>query len=129
MKIARKIDWPDPVPSPCGEWLELPEAPLTLSRKGAVGDSYEVIFPVSTEYNGGVCYEGKWYRGFRVPKPELPEGYELISMGVGHQMNSRPPYATMLLRRKKDETCDIDNRREQPAGESRVRVTKANSGR
>lgn len=73
--------------------------------------SREVTFPVSYRYNGGIVLtpkgrmsfddpDAKWYAGFTVPEPIVPEGYELVSIGVGLQLNARPPYATMLLRKR-----------------------------
>ncbi len=101
LKLSMRLNWPEPQPSACGEWLELSSAPISLSEKVAGEDSYVVNYPVSITYNGGIVYDGEWYKGFRVPPPEVPEGYELVSMAVSYQLNSRPPYATMLLRRKK----------------------------
>lgn len=61
----------------------------------------EVTFPTSISYNGGIGIDGVWYRGYEVGPPIVPEGYELVGIGVGYQLNARPPYATQLLRRKK----------------------------
>jgi len=74
--------------------------------------SCEVTYPVSYKYNGGIILtpEGKfdmlcknpksqWYDGFKIPKPIVPEGFELRCIGVGLIM-SYPPYATSLLVKK-----------------------------
>jgi len=57
----------------------------------------EVTFPVSYTYNGGIIIDGKWYKGFRVPYPKLREGFTLKTLGVGLDLNQKPPRATMLL--------------------------------
>ena len=41
--------------------------------------------------------KSKWYAGFEVPKPKIPKGCHLESLGVGLQLNATPPFATMLL--------------------------------
>jgi hypothetical protein len=61
--------------------------------------SVEVTFPVSYRYNGGISIGEDWYPGYEVGAPIVPKGYKLISLGVGLQLNARPPYATMLLKR------------------------------
>lgn len=81
----------------------------TLEKKGRV----EVTYPVSYRYNGGIILtpdgvmdiacrhpKSKWYAGFKVPPPVIPEGYELKSLGCGLQLNARPPFATNLLCKK-----------------------------
>jgi len=65
------------------------------------GKSFEVTFPVSYRYNGTITVEGKEYDGYEVPRPDIPEGWELVSIGVGLQMNAHPPYCTMVLSPKK----------------------------
>lgn len=73
----------------------------------------EVTYPVSCRYNGGIILtpkgqmdincrdpKSKWYEGFTVPSPIVPKGCELVSIGVGLQLNAHPPYATMVLRKK-----------------------------
>jgi hypothetical protein len=74
-------------------------------RNGQLLDSVEVYYAVSCRYNGGYTRDGddEWYTGFEVPPPILPEGYKLKSLGVGLQLNARPPYATALMVRIKDE--------------------------
>jgi len=61
--------------------------------------SKEVTFPCSITYNGGTIINGEWYSGYEVPKPKVPKGFELVSLGVGAQLNARPPYSTMLLKK------------------------------
>lgn len=69
---------------------------LFLGRKWNNGRLVE--YPVSYTYNGGIVVDGEWYSGFEVPGPVIPEGYELISIGIGLNLNARPPFATSLLR-------------------------------
>jgi hypothetical protein len=63
-------------------------------------DGRLVRFPVSYRYNGGVTIDDEWYPGVEVPAPIVPEGYELVGIGVGLQLNARPPLATYLLRKQ-----------------------------
>lgn len=67
-------------------------------NKARKGLAHEVTYPVSYRYNGGIIVEGEWYEGHEVPKPDVPEGWELVNIGVGLQLNARPPYATMVLK-------------------------------
>ena len=62
-----------------------------------------VRFPVSYTYNGGVTVDGEWYEGFKVAPPVVPPGFELVSIGIGYQLNARPPVATQYL-------CPLDGR-------------------
>lgn len=78
------------------EYKEMPKAELKITRKFKDG-SYEVTYPVSYRYNGGIIIGDNWYKGYHVPKPDIPEGFELVNIGVGLQLNARPPYATMLV--------------------------------
>jgi hypothetical protein len=75
--------------------------PVPKLKKGKRwGSGTLVTFPVSYTYNGGICVGEDWYPGFEVPPPVVPEGYELVGMGIALQLNARPPYATMLLKKK-----------------------------
>ncbi len=74
----------------------MPKATFLTKKKRKSG-SFEVTFFVSCNYNGGITQDGDWYPGFEVPPPDVPEGFKLVSLGVGLQLNSRPPYCTMLL--------------------------------
>lgn len=60
---------------------------------------YEVTYPVSYRYNGLIEHKGEWYRGFEVPAPKVPKGWRLRSLGVGLNLNAKPPIATMFLER------------------------------
>ena len=84
-----------------GELYRMPKAEFSVDRKNEkkqqMGQSFEITYPVSYEYNGGIIIDGKWYKGYDVPKPDVPVGYELVDIGVGLQLNARPPYATMVL--------------------------------
>ncbi len=59
-----------------------------------------VVYPVSYTYNGGIIVDGDWYEGFEVDPPIVPEGFELVDIGVGLDMNNKPPLATNYLRPK-----------------------------
>lgn len=73
------------------------EAQKAIDNPNSKG--YEVAFPVSYRYNGGIIVDDEWYEGFDVPKPDIPKGWHLCTLGVGLQLNARPPYATMYLER------------------------------
>ena len=60
----------------------------------------KVDVPHGISYNGGTVVKGKWYSGFEVPEPIIPEGYELASDYCGSQLNAHPPYVTMYLQPK-----------------------------
>ena len=70
---------------------------LNVSEKWC--DGFLVTFPVSYEYNGGFVDEntGKFYSGYAVVNPKIPEGFKLTSIGCGLQLNAYPPYATYYL--------------------------------
>lgn len=67
-----------------------------------------VTFPVSIRYNGGITIDGEWYDGYEVPEPKVPEGFELISIACGLQLNAHPPYATMYLKPKEADDAGTD---------------------
>jgi len=58
-----------------------------------------VTFPVSYTYNGGVIVGGEWYKGIKVPLPDVPVGYKLVELTIGYNLNSVPPLKTMLLKK------------------------------
>ena len=70
---------------------KMPKAKLTVTEKWC--NSFLVTFPVSYRYNGGIVIGNKWYEGFEVPRPKVPKGFELYSIGVGLQLNAQPHYA------------------------------------
>lgn len=74
------------------------EGPIDLKKTEKWADGYLVQYPVSYKYNGGTIIDGEWYKGFKVPPPEIPEGYELVDIGIGLQLNSKPPIATKYLK-------------------------------
>lgn len=78
-----------------------PKAEFTFGpgqrRKFNNGKACEVTFPVSQAYNGGIIWNGEWYQGLEVPRPDVPAGWRIHNIGVGLQMNARPPYATVVL--------------------------------
>ena len=71
--------------------------PTNLLKK-RVGQVVE--YGVSYNYNGGIVKDGKWYTGYDVPPPLLPEGTEIYDMGFGLQFNACPPLATGRLVKK-----------------------------
>jgi len=77
-----------------------------FDKKGSV----EVTYPVSCSYNGGIFLnpdgtldytwknpKSKSYSGCSIPRPIIPQGCKLVSLGCGLQLNAAPPYATSLL--------------------------------
>lgn len=76
--------------------------PIIVNKGKKWADGKLVTFPVSCSYNGGTIIKGKWYQGYLVPPPIIPDGFELVSIGCGLQLNACPPYATQLLRKKRN---------------------------
>lgn len=74
--------------------------PPDFRGKEKRGTRVKVRAPHSVNYNGGTIVSGKWYAGYHVPDPILPEGYELVGDGSGSQLNAHPPYRTMWLQEK-----------------------------
>ena len=70
-------------------------------------DGWLVKVPHSIRYNGGIILDkdgnpdpnGEWYDGYEVPSPVIPAGYELKSIHTLSELNARPPYHSMLLRK------------------------------
>jgi len=77
-----------------------PATDLTKVRRPKPGKSVEVTFAVSYRYNGGIVIDDEWYAGYEVPPPIVPEGFMLVGIGVGLELNSHPPYATQLMKAK-----------------------------
>ena len=77
--------------------IKVTECKLTKGEKRLDGNL--VTYPVSYRYNGGIIVDGKHYSGFDVVAPTVPEGYKLVNIGVGLQLNAQPPYATRLLKK------------------------------
>jgi hypothetical protein len=78
------------------EYKHLPSPSLTIREKW--GDSFLVSYPTSVSYNGGIGIDGEWYQGFKVEPPRVPKGFRLVGIGIGSQLNARPPYATEYLK-------------------------------
>jgi hypothetical protein len=57
----------------------------------------EVQYPVGYRYNGGIIVNDEWVQGFIVDSPKVPKGFKLRNIGVGLQLNCRPPIATSYL--------------------------------
>jgi len=74
----------------------MPKPHLTIAERWC--NSFLVNYPVSYRYNGGIIIDNKWYSGFSVPPPHVPDGFQLVNIGVGLQMNACPPYATTYLK-------------------------------
>lgn len=87
-------------------FIHCPAPVIDVNRRGlekwAGGRLYPV--PVSQRYNGGIVVKlGEaevWAHGFKVPAPAVPEGWELVSIHCGAQLNACPPVLPMLLRKK-----------------------------
>ncbi|MFZ9612565.1 MAG: hypothetical protein ACO29Q_04725 [Crocinitomicaceae bacterium] len=65
-----------------------------------------VPIPISNRYNGGFVFTDKhgneqWARGFKVGKPVIPDGYELISIHCGANLMAQPNTVDMIFRKKK----------------------------
>ena len=81
-------------------YFKCPVPKLRRMKKNLLGEG-AVTYPVSYRYNGGIVVDGKWYEGYEVPPPKIPKGFELVGLGLGLQLNARPPIATMYLQRKR----------------------------
>jgi len=78
------------------EYKHLPSPHLDIGERWC--DSFLVTFSTSVRYNGGTIIDGKWYEGYKVEPPRVPEGFELIGIGIGLQLMAHPPYATQYLK-------------------------------
>lgn len=76
-------------------WVKVPGKDLT--RFANPGKKVKVTYPTSQGYNGGIVVQGEWFEGYQVDEPIVPAGYELRGIGMGLQLNARPPLCTMLL--------------------------------
>lgn len=85
-----------------GKYFKCPQPILDYHKRGLEkwGKGKIVTYPVSYRYNGGTIIDGEWYDGFEVPPPIVPEGFCLINIGIGLQLNAHPPYASMLMQPK-----------------------------
>ena len=82
------------------DYKVIPEAKLSIGERWC--NSFLVHYPISQTYNGGIVIDNKWYKGFKVAKPKVPRGFKLVGIGIGSQLNARPPMATMYLEPKDD---------------------------
>lgn len=80
--------------SPKPELIPETRKDRTLAKQGK---AHCVTFPVSYRYNGMIEVNGQNYDGYDVPRPDVPAGFKLVSLGCGLQFNARPPHATMKL--------------------------------
>jgi hypothetical protein len=103
LKTAR-LQMKEGKPGDDGYWhMPQPEVkPASRKDKNAFerGESCTVIYPISQRYNGGIIINNEWYEGFKVPPPIVPDGYKLVNIGIGDQLNATPPHATMYLKRE-----------------------------
>ena len=103
-------------------YKRMPRPTMTIGERWC--NSFLVHYPVSVSYNGGITIDGKWYEGFKVPSPKVPKGFKLVGIGCGHQLNARPPYATMYLEPKDDKTVlkrDLKVKKEKKKNKSFLR--------
>jgi hypothetical protein len=93
------------------KYMKIDVCKLKVSQKWSY--SFLVTFPVSYEYNGGFVDEntGKFYSGYAVVNPKIPEGFKLTSIGCGLQLNVYPPYATYYLEPMTPEAKKISKKR------------------
>jgi hypothetical protein len=82
------------------DYLTMPKPKLSIGERWC--NSFLVTYPTSYTYNGGIVVKDKWYKGFKVPSPKVPKGFKLVGIGIGSQLNARPPYATVYLKPNKD---------------------------
>ena len=78
------------------EFVVIENPRMTVGEKWC--ESFLVTYPVSYSYNGGMIHNGKWYKGFKVKGIKAPEGFELVGIGCGLQLNAKPPFATAYLK-------------------------------
>lgn len=74
------------------------KSPPTDLRCYQPKERQEVTYAVSYTYNGGIVIDDKWYEGYEVPAPYILPGFGIVGIGVGLQLNARPPYATGVLK-------------------------------
>ena len=71
------------------------KSPIIKGKEGEL-----VRYPISHKYDGGIVVARNWYEGVEVGKPIVPEGFKLVSIGCGLQLNCFPPEATARLVRE-----------------------------
>jgi len=97
---AKKAEWLERLNDPYNEKFFFKVPGTDLRGKEKPGQSVSVRIACSIRYNGGTVIKGKWYSGYDVAPPVVPQGYELISDYTGMQLNSSPPHVTMNLVQK-----------------------------
>lgn len=70
-------------------------APELLPFKS--GSRRKVSWPVSHEYDGGVTVKNKWYKGYEIPPPIVPEGFVLREESRDLVLDAKPSRATGYL--------------------------------
>lgn len=78
--------------------MKLFKAPTTNLSSYQPKERCEVTYSVSYTYNGGIVINDEWYDGYEVPPPIISIDYGIIDIGVGLQLNAKPPYATGVLK-------------------------------
>ena len=81
---------------PNAKLYQIEECSLSLGERWC--DSWLVNYPATYQYNGGITVDEEWYDGYEVPPPKTPEGFELVGIGCGYQLNAHPPLATAYLK-------------------------------
>lgn len=77
---------------------KLYKCPPTDLRGFDGNEGEEIQYAVTYVYNGGISVGGEWYDGYEVPPPIIPAGMCIVGIGVGLQLNARPPYATARIK-------------------------------
>lgn len=91
-KVAENIE--KKYKEPVDEYYRYENCPVKIERDV---NGFQAKFPVGYGYNGGTVIGGKWYKGYKIPYPKIPDGWELHDIRVGLQLYAEPPYATQLL--------------------------------
>ena len=76
-------------------WFKYPATDLTSKAK--LGQQVTVTYAIGISYNGGTVIDDEWFAGYEVPPPIVPDGFKLVHIGVGLNLNAAPPRATALL--------------------------------
>jgi hypothetical protein len=77
-------------------WFRVPAPDLRGQERP--GKSVKVHYPVGISYNGGTVIKGEWFAGYKVDPPIVPEGYQLVDICVGLELNCAPPMCTKILK-------------------------------
>lgn len=72
---------------------------VDLRGKENPNKDVKVSIPCSISYNGGTVIDDKWYSGYDVAPPIVPDGYELVDLLCGYELNAHPPLQAMIMRK------------------------------